>query len=70
MSKRMKAHQVERAARAKRSSALARGEFREPSVPRISAAGPTSPAMKAEDPATRAMIDAEVKRRRDLEGRS
>lgn len=64
MSKRQRpTYQIERAARAKRSSALARGEFKNPSVARVSAAGPTSPAMKAEDPAVRAMIDAALAKR-------
>jgi hypothetical protein len=44
-------------ARAKRSAALARTELRQPSVPRISAAGPTSAPIKAEDPETRKLID-------------
>jgi hypothetical protein len=64
MTKRMRAHEIERRARAKRSSALARNELRQPSVPRVSAAGPTSPAIKAEDPAIRAMIDAAIAERK------
>lgn len=47
-----------------RSAALARNELRQPTSPRIPAAGATSMAIKAEDPAIRAMIDAEIEKRR------
>ena len=47
-----------RMAKAKRQAALNRNELRQPSVPRVSASGPTSAPVKAEDPETRKMIDA------------
>lgn len=43
--------------------ARARGELREPSTPRRSAAGPMSPAVKVVDDATRALIDQALKER-------
>jgi hypothetical protein len=54
----------EKMARTKRLFALKRAEFAYPSETRIAAAGVTSYALKAEDPAVRAMIDAAVAKRR------
>lgn len=45
-------------AKARRDHALARIDLRTPSVPRQSAAGPTSHAVKKIDTGTRAAIDA------------
>ena len=47
-----------RHAKAKRAAALSRAELGWPTTPRRPAAGVTSMAVKAEDPAIRAMIDA------------
>lgn len=54
------------AARAKagRQIAINRSELRQPSQPRETAAGPTSLAVKAVDPATREMIEAFLARRK------
>lgn len=54
----LRAGENQRRARARREGALARVELRQESTPRTSAAGTTSFAVKAEDPATRAAIDA------------
>mgnify|MGYP001562615510 CR=1 FL=1 len=59
----MSARDNERRARAKRQAALERIEFKYPSAPRRSAAGVTSLAIKAEDPAIRRMIDEALARR-------
>lgn len=48
----------ERVAKERRARAIARGELRSPTSPRVSSSGVTSFAVKAEDPETRAMIDA------------
>lgn len=53
-----RAHENERAAKARRHLALGRSELRTESSPRDPAAGPTSHAVKAIDPETRASIDA------------
>ena len=58
MTKRLSGAQIERAARAKRSSALAREELRQPSSPRVAAPGPTSFALKARDPETDELVAA------------
>ena len=50
-------------AKAKRQAALSRPEMLQPTAPRRSAAGPTSMAVKSEDPATRRMIDEALARR-------
>lgn len=52
-----------REAQAKRASALVRREFCEPSADRRPSGGIVSMAVKAEDPATRAMIDAFLAKR-------
>jgi hypothetical protein len=44
--------------------AINRTELRQPSVPRETAAGPTSLAVKAVDPETKAMIEAFLARRK------
>ena len=54
-------------AKAMRSNALARSELGQPTSPRVSAAGPMSMAVKAEDPVLRALIDAELSRRENKE---
>lgn len=50
-------------AKAKRQAAIDRPELLQPTTPRRSAAGPTSMAIKDEDPATRRMIDEALARR-------
>jgi hypothetical protein len=50
-------------ARQRREKALIRGEFRTPTSPRVSSAGLTSFAIKAEDPETRRMIDEYIANR-------
>lgn len=59
-----KASENMKRSKAKRQAALSRPEMLQPTVPRISAAGVTSMAMKAEDLATRAMIDEAIARRK------
>lgn len=59
----LKSHEHKKMARVRRDKALNRIELREPTTPRVSAAGPTSMAIKAEDPATRRMIDEAVAKR-------
>lgn len=58
-----KASENRKRAKALRETALSRVEIGLPTVPRISAAGPTSMAVKAEDPNIRAMIDAALAKR-------
>lgn len=53
----------ERRAKARRTGALARNELRYPSSPREAPVGATSFHVKAEDPATRAAIDAFLRKR-------
>lgn len=50
-------------AKAKRASALKRGEMGRPTVPRVAPASATSATIKAEDPALRKMIDEHLARR-------
>jgi len=57
-------------AKARRAHALARIDLREPTVPRQAAAGPISHAIKADDPATRAAIDAFLSNRNKSKGTS
>lgn len=52
-----------RLARERRDRALARGELRGPTQERVPSPSPVSFAQKAEDPATRAMIDAFLEKR-------
>ena len=52
-----KAEKNRKLAKATRARALARPEMLLPSTPRVSASGPTSMAIKIEDPALRRMID-------------
>jgi hypothetical protein len=59
-----RAKEIAKIARAKRDSALERAEFRYPSEARVAAASPTSFAVKAEDPATQAMIADFLEKRR------
>ncbi len=56
--KRLNGHQTERRARARRESALSRGELRQPTTPRVPAAGPTSMALKRQDPTDALLIEA------------
>jgi hypothetical protein len=61
----LKASENRKKAAAARSNALARIELGQPTTPRVSAAGATSMAVKAEDPAIRAMIDAALAAKRN-----
>lgn len=63
----IKSSENQRRAKGRRSAALARVELGFPTSPRVPAAGATSMAVKAEDPATRALIDAALARRADKE---
>jgi hypothetical protein len=65
MTKRLSAGQGERRAKARREFALARPEMLQPSSPRAPAAGPTSMAVKVEDPAVADMVAAFLARRGD-----
>lgn len=58
-----RAHENQRAAKARRHLALGRSELRAESSPRAPAAGPTSHAVKVPDPATAAAIEAFLSRR-------
>jgi hypothetical protein len=49
--------------RARRDSAMERGEIEQPTTPRESAAGPTSMAVKADDPVLRAQIEDAMRRK-------
>lgn len=62
-----RANENERRAKARRDSAMARNELRQPSSPRTSAAGPTSMAIKETDPATTSMIAAFLAKKRGAE---
>lgn len=62
MSRNHRPGEIARMAKAKRDKALERGELRGPSEPRTPAAGPTSFALKAEDPTIRKMIDEALAR--------
>ena len=53
----------QRRAKGRRDSALQRMEMERPTEARQAASGITSPAIKAEDPALRAMIDAALAKR-------
>lgn len=59
----LRANENQKRAKARRGAALARVELGQPTVPRTSAAGPTSMAVKVEDPNIRAMIDAALAKR-------
>lgn len=63
MTRRRSASETARHAKAKRSTALMRVELRQPSTPRVAAAGVTSMAVKEQDTATRKMIDDAIARR-------
>ena len=56
-----------RHAKAKRDAALSRAELGWPTAPRISAAGVTSMAVKAEDQAVRKMVDEAMARKNNSE---
>lgn len=58
MTKRLLGEQIQRRAAARRSGALARVELRTLGVPRETADGPMSPAIKARDPVVGAAIEA------------
>lgn len=57
-----------KAAKARRNLALARGELRTETTPRIFPTGVTSMAIKAEDPAHRQMVDDFLARRGSAQG--
>lgn len=57
MSRRLTGRDVENRAKAKRVSALSRGELRYPTEPRAPAQGVTAMAVKTIDPAVRKMIE-------------
>ncbi len=59
-----RAHTDPRQARQRRESALARGELRISTDERVPSAGITSMAVKRDDPAIRAAIDAFLARRK------
>jgi len=59
----IRATQNTKIAKARRQAALARPEILQPSAPRVSAAGITSMAVKAEDPETRRLIDEALAKR-------
>ncbi|MHB8272007.1 hypothetical protein [Bradyrhizobium sp.] len=52
-----RAHENQKRMSARRMHALARLDLREPTSPREAASGPTSHAVKAENPELRKMID-------------
>jgi hypothetical protein len=58
----LRANENVKRAKAKRQFALERREMLQPTVPRVSAAGPISMAIKVD--LFRAMIDAEIERRK------
>lgn len=58
-----RAKENQQRAKAKRQAELSRPEMLHPTSPRTSAAGATSMAVKADDPATRALIDAAIAKR-------
>ncbi len=64
MPRNMRRAEVDKRARARRDFALSRIEFNEPSVPRVSAAGPTSAPLKADDPEDRRLIEEALAKRR------
>jgi hypothetical protein len=59
----LKAHENTKRNKARRAYALERRDLREPSEPRVTPVGATSPAMKAVDPASAAAIEAFLARR-------
>lgn len=59
----IRASENRKKAAAARSNALARVELGQPTVPRVSAAGATSMAVKAEDIGLRKMIDEALAKR-------
>jgi len=63
MSRRHTGNEMARMARAKRDIALERSELRGESVPRRSAAGPTSAPLKARDPNVDRMVEDFLARR-------
>lgn len=58
MTRTLKAHEREKRAKARRETALARVELREPSSPRSTADGATSFPIKARDPDVAAAVAA------------
>lgn len=63
MPRNMRRDESQRRSKAKRDAALARTEFAYPSSPRVAAAGPTSFALKADDPNDRRLIDEALAKR-------
>lgn len=59
----LKAHENTKRVKARRAHALARLDLRQPSTPRVPAAGATSHAVKVMDPAAEAAIAAFMARR-------
>lgn len=59
----LKSWENKRRSKAKREAALARIEFAYPSAPRSPAAGPTSFAIKADDPDDRRLIEEALAKR-------
>lgn len=63
MTRRLSAWEMRKGAMARRDGALRREELRGATVPRSAPSGITSPAIKSDDPATRALIDEALARR-------
>ena len=63
MSRRYSASEKAKRVRARQDFALERKELRQPSEPRTMPAGPTSFPLKAEDEATRRLIDEALAKR-------
>jgi hypothetical protein len=64
MTRNIKPHEAAKRAKAQRAHALSRVELREPTSPRVSAAGPTSLAIKVMDAASAAAIEAYLREKR------
>lgn len=64
----LKAHENQKKASARRAHALARLDLREPTVPRESAAGPMSHAVKKVDPVTALAIQAFLAKKARADG--
>lgn len=62
-----RAHENQKAAKARRVCALGRSELRVESSPRVPAIGPTSHAVKAADPATAAAVEAFLKAKKKVD---
>lgn len=64
MPRNLRQGETQKRAASRREHALARRELGQPTAPRVSAAGPTSMAIKAQDPSDAFLIEAYLRKQK------